>query len=513
MCTKHSFLVLSVLLVMSVGLAQETTPILVLDEGTATSTKLELTKVDVDVRIHGPLAQTSMTMTFANPTQHVLSGDLIFPLPEGATVSGYALDVPDRMVPGGVVEKHKARRVFKAKVRKGVDPGLVEKFKGNNFRTRVFPIPAQGSRTIMVRYVAEIVDTDEGAAYHLPLNYQDPVKHFSLRVEVVKAATKPTVHQGGIDRFKFSPWRDGFVADTTLTDTSLIEDLIVLLPNKSQPKVLVEKALDGQYYFMINDWPTIPQAPDRTVPKRIAILWDASGSRAKVSHAQEFALLKHYWRAFPEARIEVDLVLFRHAAAAPVRYLVEHGKCPALIKALQEVQYNGDTQMGAMIPADLEQPNAYLLFSDGLSNFEKKDTENLARPVYGISVDSASHHSFLRYLALKSGGAYFNLKRVTPQVAAASIGGSPFMFQSVTGRGVRNADIYPSIRQTVHGRFCLTGRLNRERMALSVHYGHPGVSRLPVRFQVSRQEAVRGDLLRRYWAQKKKNELSIYATQ
>ena len=84
-------------------------------------------------------------MTFANPTDRVMEGDLYFPLPQGSTVSGYALDIEGKMVDGVAVEKHKGRQVFEQIVRQGIDPGLIEWTKGNNFKTRVFPIPAKGA--------------------------------------------------------------------------------------------------------------------------------------------------------------------------------------------------------------------------------------------------------------------------------------------------------------------------------------------------------------------------------
>ena len=111
---------------------------------------LELRNVEVNVRVFGPLAETQMTLTFFNPYSNALEGDLYFPLPEGATISGYALDVEGQLVEGVVVDKHEARRVLELEARRGVDPGLVECVKGNNFHTRVFPVLAGGTRTIRV---------------------------------------------------------------------------------------------------------------------------------------------------------------------------------------------------------------------------------------------------------------------------------------------------------------------------------------------------------------------------
>ena len=112
-----------------------------------------------------------MTLTFQNDADRVLEGELVFPLPENATVSGYALDVNGQLVEAVTVEKEKARVVFETETRRGIDPGIVEQVQGNNFRTRVHPIPAKGSRTIRVEYVSEPVARDGRLLYKLPLNW------------------------------------------------------------------------------------------------------------------------------------------------------------------------------------------------------------------------------------------------------------------------------------------------------------------------------------------------------
>jgi len=75
--------------------------------------------MDVDVKILGETAETRTTLTFYNPNEDVLEGNLYFPLPEGSTISGYALDVGGVMVDGVVVEKHEARRVSRRRNVKG----------------------------------------------------------------------------------------------------------------------------------------------------------------------------------------------------------------------------------------------------------------------------------------------------------------------------------------------------------------------------------------------------------
>src|SRR5687768_4953657 len=82
---------------------------------------LRLSRVDIGVRVIGALAETRTTLTYCNSLPRQLEGTLHFPLPEGATVSGYALDVGGVLVDGVAIEKQKAQVVFEKEVRKGID--------------------------------------------------------------------------------------------------------------------------------------------------------------------------------------------------------------------------------------------------------------------------------------------------------------------------------------------------------------------------------------------------------
>ena len=80
------------------------------------------------------------TVTFTNPNSRVFEGELEFPVPEGATVCGYELEINGEMVPGVVVGKEEARATFENEKRRGIDPGIVEHVKGNVWRTRIYPL-------------------------------------------------------------------------------------------------------------------------------------------------------------------------------------------------------------------------------------------------------------------------------------------------------------------------------------------------------------------------------------
>lgn len=480
---------------------------------------LLLTKLGVEVKITGLIAETKMTMTFYNTNCTVLEGELIFPLPQGATVSGYALDINGVLVDGVVVEKEKGRVVFEKIVRQGIDPGLVEMVKGNNFRTRVYPILAGNSRTISVRYLSELDYRDKQALFHLPLNFGEKVDDFSIRVEVVKPGTKPVIKEKAFAGFEFSRWQEAYVAETRLKDFLLDRDLTIALPQVDMQKVYVEKGPDGDCYFSVLD--LNPPAedivrPGKKAPRHITILWDASGSRSKSNHEKELQLIEAFFKgvAPPAGRkkITVDLIFFRNRRSAPRRFIIKNGNCSKLIAAIKDAVYDGGTQMSAISPRRREKvPDFYMLFSDGMSNFGKEKSGGFKAPLYVFSTSSSVNHTFLDCLARQTGGLYFNMNRMDEETILKNIACSTPRFIPVEAAKGVISETYPAAMQPLSGPFILTGKLTAPQGTITLNYGIDGEILKKVSFMVNRTDAVAGNLLRTFWAQKKTEELRIFA--
>lgn len=103
------------------------------------------------------------SFVFTNPNPRTMAGELEFPIPDGAFVCGYALEVNGEMIPGVVCEKEKARVAFENETRKGVDPGIVEQVKGNVWKTRIFPLNSKTPRKAEVEYIAPKPDAATAA--------------------------------------------------------------------------------------------------------------------------------------------------------------------------------------------------------------------------------------------------------------------------------------------------------------------------------------------------------------
>ena len=107
---------------------------------------LSVYEISRKTEIVGNYSSTTIEYMIENRTNRVLEGEFEFPLEDGESVAGYALDINGVMRQGVAVEKEKGRQVFEDVVRRNVDPGLVEMTAGNNFKTRVYPISANGVR-------------------------------------------------------------------------------------------------------------------------------------------------------------------------------------------------------------------------------------------------------------------------------------------------------------------------------------------------------------------------------
>ena len=126
---------------------------------------VEVSVTNETVEANAVYRKVRAVFTFTNPNSRDMSHDLEFPVPDGATVCGYALEIGGAMIPGVVTEKEKARVAFESEKAKNVDPGVVEHVKGNVWRTRIFPLHPKTPRKAYVEYIEPIADGVSATVY------------------------------------------------------------------------------------------------------------------------------------------------------------------------------------------------------------------------------------------------------------------------------------------------------------------------------------------------------------
>lgn len=127
--------------------------------------------VRADVR--NGFARTEIEEVFGNDTDRVLEGRYVFAVPPGAVTARLALWVDGKLVEDEVVERTRAAAVFKGIVDDTVrprDPALLEWVASGELSLKVFPIPAKGSRKVVLAYDEPVQATGDEARYVLPLS-------------------------------------------------------------------------------------------------------------------------------------------------------------------------------------------------------------------------------------------------------------------------------------------------------------------------------------------------------
>ena len=325
-------------------------------------TPVALRSVDIDTIVMGGLAQTTVEMVFFNPNARPLEGNLDFPLRDGQSVTGFALDFEGKLRPAVPVEKAKGRQVFEAIERKRVDPALLEQTAGNHFKLRIFPIPAHGSRRVQLRYVESLPRADKDMRLSLPLGYAAGVEALSLRIVAQGLGGKP-VAVGALGDVEFKRKGKGWVADVRRASFKGSGDLTLSLPMAKGPQVYMQE-FDGSTYFLA-EVPVEEAVAPRILPKRMGLLWDSSASARKRDIASELAVLDAYFKA--AGTLQVSLVRLRDHADAAEDFSVSDGDWSALKKSLLATIYDGASNLSDWKPrAGIGE---YLLFSDGLANY------------------------------------------------------------------------------------------------------------------------------------------------
>ncbi|MCP4363115.1 MAG: hypothetical protein GY796_34370, partial [Chloroflexi bacterium] len=80
----------------------------------------------VNVTIDDQVATTRVDQIFRNDSQWSLEGTYIFPLPENAAISEFAMWIDGEKVEGQLYTKEEARRIYDNIVRRRLDPALLE---------------------------------------------------------------------------------------------------------------------------------------------------------------------------------------------------------------------------------------------------------------------------------------------------------------------------------------------------------------------------------------------------
>ena len=499
--------IFSIALISSVGgaMAQKTIFPEVKVRDHRNANPMQLQELSMDILVMGQTAVTTMEMTFYNPNDRVMEGEFEFPLSNGQEVSRFALDIGGKLREGVVVDKALGRQAFEDITRRNVDPGLLEKTEGNNFRARVYPMPAQGVRRILIAFEQELSQKDGRDFYFLPIASGVKLKHFKLRTEVVSRRVKADIEN--TLQLNFGQSRNSYISEVKKDNYTLDKNIGLTFPKIDKPQLLTaSKGTDSYLYGNIALEKQSLKKKEK--PKSIGILWDISSSSQKRDFAKEFALLDAYFKEIKE--IKVALTTFHIRSSAAISFKVENGNWQELRQYLEKLVYDGATDPQAMLFP--QESDEYFLFSDGIFNFRDKNFDftqligQLHAPVNVVCSQLVANGDKLQYLAGATGGSFINLNTQEVSEAVKALQHQAFQVLDYKVKEGNVVNIYPQKGTLVGENFTFSGYLNSEEATLVVSLGYPNKVIVEKELTFSKNTAASDEefgLLRRIWAEKK----------
>lgn len=454
----------------------------------APARKLGIAKQAVRAVLRDGIAETEVDQIFSNPGSQPIEGWYWFTVPATATVTGFALETNGQLVEGEVIEKREAAAQYGAAVRQGNDPALLEWVDGRTYRARLFPIPASGSRRVVLRYMEMLPMVEGKTRYVYPLRSGDPIRfdEFSLSVDVgepkdvdVAASLDARVEGGGKT---VSMRRSGYVPQADFQ--------LELTAKKKRPAVAAWRFQAGSDQA---DYVMLRYAPDKDFTKEppanadVVIVVDTSAGGDESARQLRVAAAEGALRALSEhdhfAVVALDV--------APTVVYPSEGLASAtemdIAKALEKLSdhaVGGATDLGAMFEPALARLHgkdqaALVYVGDGAPTSGEMGAEALVERLrrsltgsrarfFAIGTGADAHHELLTQLARAGGGQYVRVDESGQTTSQALRLASAIKTVAITDVAV---DLGAGLDQPMYS---ATGKLSRgEELILLARTHHP----------------------------------------
>jgi len=247
---------------------------------------LEVSSHHVDVKIDGQVAVTSIDQEFYNPNDQRLEGIYMFPVPKGAHIDKFSMEIGGKMVDAELLRADKAHQIYEDIVRRMRDPALLEYAGRDLFKARIFPIEPRSRKPIKISYT-ELLRSDAGTVtYTYALSTEKfsarPIKSLSLKVEVKTEQPLASIYSPS---HKVEIRRDGpnrAVIGYESKDEKPDTDFQLVYSSEKRDiglSLITHKSGGEDGYFLLLAAPTVAKET-KPAPKDVVFVVDTSGSMA-----------------------------------------------------------------------------------------------------------------------------------------------------------------------------------------------------------------------------------------
>ncbi len=356
--------------------------------------QVRLTSLQMTTYLENGFARTRYDLVFENTHDRILESEFEFPLQPNQTITRFELEVNGELRPAVAVEKQQARIAYEATVRRGVDPGLLEKVEGNVFKMRVFPLLPNAPKKIRIEVCSVLEQNATTAYFRLPLKTTQVLAHF---------------------KFKAIAYRNGqpyVLKQIQSRQKPLNEHVLLQQKLNGQSDLKVDQV--GEYQYLNTNLSLPRKYARKKAPKCLTVCWDASSSRSAADLKQEFSLLENYLKWIKNGKLE--LIFFAHQVLDRQRLKIVNGEVKGMAALFKKLQYDGASSLASLSFGQFA-GDEILLFTDGLQTLGSLDNKLGKAPIYPINSSELADRGLLRHLALQSNGTVLDLSSQSTALA------------------------------------------------------------------------------------------------
>ncbi len=380
---------------------------------------IRLTELTVNADVMANIASSTYELVFFNPNNRVLEGELVFRLFDGQTVTDYALQINGKYRSASVVPRAKATQAFEETIRAKIDPGLIEKSIGNNFKTRLYPIPAKGYKRIKITVQEVLEAKNNQLQYRIPFINKQPLKKLKVIVNLPSVKHKPKVNFPGMS---FDSASQGQVIRLEKANAVINQVITIGINEAKEEQIFIKKMGGGDYLFgSLNlDQKAFPKTSKKTsnkLPKRVAIVWNNSFSNQDRNINKDLQFLNSFVQKAGKLQVQLAFLNNDFELHKPFTVCAEKVSCPKgkrfsyFRNLLNNKIYDGTSDYSKLDFKRLK-GDEILLFSNGIRTLFDKGISQSKVPVTTITSSLNADTNALRGFSERTRGQFIDLSKM-----------------------------------------------------------------------------------------------------
>ncbi|MBL4663315.1 MAG: TonB-dependent receptor plug domain-containing protein [Flavobacteriaceae bacterium] len=388
------------------------------------------------------------------------------------------------------VEKEQGRVAFEAVVRRRVDPALLEKGTGNNYKARIYPIPARGYKRVVLAYDEALNVVNNKQQIKVPLSFQKKLEEFCLSIVINGQNESPRIISRSKIKSKFLKESRNYVLRFSEKQFRPSQEFIAEVPLKES--ISVTSFEDYTYAYR----PISNQKIERKIPSKINLLWDVSYSMEARDLKKEFAFLDAYFKN--TETLEAQVITFSNSIIDTKNFHIKKGDWSSIRKLLEYSIYDGATSYTSLFKYK-GSFDELLVFTDGMNTLSDFPTE-IKQPIFVVNSIKKANHSANRNFGENSNGGYINLMNTSIADAVAKLKYLPLRYLGINTSSTK-IDSYPEAGTAVFNDFAFAAKGLKVGQEVELLFGYGDVVTLKEKFKVP---APTGDVqIAKIWAQQK----------